>query len=79
MIRLPALALIALVVVSSCRASSTLSRRDQGLVLLQTEKPDEALPLLESEHRESPGDLTIARALVEAHVKLGRVDGLIAS
>jgi tetratricopeptide (TPR) repeat protein len=48
-----------------------LSRREQAIVLLQRGDAAAALPLLEQLHAEAPGDLSIARALAEAHVKGG--------
>src|SRR3954470_22427729 len=46
--------------------------------LIAAGKPERAIPLLEEQHRKSPADLSVARSLVEAHVKAGSVDGLIA-
>lgn len=55
-----------------------LSKREQATVLLQRGEGAKATALLEELALESPGDLSIARALAEAHVKGGTSDAMLA-
>jgi len=45
---------------------------------LQTNKPEEALPILERLHKQDSSRLEVARALAEAHVRLGKTQVLLA-
>lgn len=55
-----------------------LTPREQAQVLLQRGDGAGAVALLESLHRDAPSDLSIARALAEAHVKAGTGAALLA-
>jgi tetratricopeptide (TPR) repeat protein len=68
----------ALLLGTGCKHTTALSPREQAVVLMDKNRPDQALPLLEEVHAAAPDDLDVARWLVEAHVKTGKLDALIA-
>ncbi len=63
---------------AACRTTkTTLSDRELAHYHLERNEPEKALPLLEALHQSAPDDLDVARSLVEAHVRSGRVSALI--
>lgn len=63
-----------------CPSASTraASKQDDARVLLERNKPEEALPLLDELHEKAPLDLGIARLRAEAYSKAGKSDDLLA-
>ena len=53
------------------------SPKEEAHALLKANKPEEAAPLLLKLHLADPGDLDVARWLVDAHVKAGTTDQLL--
>src|SRR3954468_9041568 len=53
------------------------SPRDEAYALLKADKPEQAAPLLLQLHLADPGDLDVARWLVDAHVKAGTTAKLL--
>lgn len=71
----------ALLALSGCthtQRAQDFSTRDVVKVHLSKKEYAQALPLLESLHKEAPDDLEIARALTEAHVRTHRAQPFIA-
>ncbi|RJS16840.1 hypothetical protein DRW03_29680 [Corallococcus sp. H22C18031201] len=54
-----------------------LDAREQARAYLDANKPEKALSLLRDLHASAPDDVDVARALTEAHVKLGQADAWI--
>ena len=64
----------------ACRTSPknpAQSDFQQALDALQNNRPKEALPLLERLHQQDSSQLDVARALAEAHVRLGKTQLLL--
>ena len=59
-------------------AASGFSAKERAMVDLQKGKLEAALEELAVARREAPADLDLARSVVEANAKLGRLDPLIA-
>lgn len=72
------LLLLALAGCASGPAAAGLTPREQATVLLQRGDGKAAAQILEQLARAAPGDLSIARALAEAHVKGGTADAFLA-
>ena len=66
-----ALLMLTLAGCSTPQAGTALTPRDQATVFLQRGDGKAATPLLEDLARDNPADLSLARALAEAHVKGG--------
>lgn len=73
-------ALLALLLLAACPnpAARAITKQDDARVLLERNKPEEAIPLLDELSARSPEDLTIARMRAEAYSKAGRSDELLA-
>lgn len=71
---------IALLACCGCSVNSRgpTIREDARRLILEG-RPEEAIPILSSLRAKAPGDLDVARALVDAHVRSGRVESLIAA
>ena len=72
---------IALLLLAACATGpkvETLTQREQATVLLQRGDGKAATVILEQLARDAPSDLSIARALAEAHVKGGTADSFLA-
>ncbi|HEY0882208.1 MAG TPA: tetratricopeptide repeat protein [Archangium sp.] len=77
--RLRALALVTLTgCVTTTATGGRLTPREEAQVLLQRGDGQKALPLLVDLQKKSPGDLTLARMVAEAHVKAGTADAFLA-
>ncbi len=71
----------ALLVASGCShapGGPAVTARDAARRLVEQGQPGKAIPILSALHRQTPGDLGLARALVEAYVRAGRAAELIA-
>jgi len=71
----------ALLGVSGCShapSGPAVAASDAAHRLVEQGQPAKAIPILSELHRQTPGDLSLARSLVEAYVRAGRVDELIA-
>jgi tetratricopeptide (TPR) repeat protein len=55
-----------------------LTALEQAEAFLRNGYPERALPLLNELERRSPDDLTVARLVVEAHLRAGRAEELVA-
>ncbi len=75
--RLGAIVLAATTLACAKGVGPARSPREQAQAYLAQNQPEKAISLLEALHAESPRDLSIARALVEAHVKAGRTRALL--
>ncbi len=75
--RLLAAAWLALGAAGCVTSGAELSKRDQVTVLLQRGDGKAALPLIEELRKDSPTDLSLARAEAEAHVKNGTSQRLL--
>jgi len=65
----------------ACRTASKTpppNEFQQALAALQANRPQEALPALERLHQQDSSRLEVARALAEAHVRLGKTQVLLA-
>ncbi|HEY8210338.1 MAG TPA: tetratricopeptide repeat protein [Myxococcaceae bacterium] len=70
----------ALLLASACvhgPAGKARSPRDEAYALLKADQPERAAPLLLQLHLADPGDLDVARWLVDAHVKAGTTAQLL--
>ncbi|MBL9037448.1 MAG: tetratricopeptide repeat protein [Archangium sp.] len=70
------LALLGLLLATACRTTTAaseagLSTRDRARLLVTRGRASEAVPLYEALYAGTPGDLSLGRALAEAHVKAG--------
>jgi Flp pilus assembly protein TadD len=63
--------------VTASQPGKPLTEREQAQVLMQRGKASEAVPLLEALYSRAASDLSLARALAEAHVKAGSADALL--
>ncbi len=76
-----ALSLASLASLPACLTTSAvgvrLTPREEAQVLLQRGDGAKALPLLVELQAKSPGDLTLARMVAEAHVKAGSADAFL--
>ncbi len=58
-------------------SGAKVSPRQEAQGLIDRGEPAKALPLLEGLYRQAPEDLSVARALTEAHVKAGTSEALL--
>jgi Flp pilus assembly protein TadD len=75
-VKRPLLALV-LAACATTDPSKQLTQREKAQVLMQRGKAQEAVPLLEELYKTSANDLSLARALAEAHVKAGSSELLL--
>lgn len=76
--RLAAIAILFACCCSHLPAPAVPTAQERARSLLRQGQPDKAIPILAELHRQAPDDLSVARALVEAHLGAGRLGELIA-
>src|SRR5438477_3881094 len=80
MLRPLALAAALLLAAASCAhgpEAKARSPRDEAYALLKADQPEQAAPRLLQLHLADPGDLDVARWLVDAHVQSGTTEKLL--